>query len=114
MAMRQAYETAFNIFNHDLPDDPKVPWPLLAISPKEALDKVDPLDFRLTQYAENRVHEIFGIPFDQLLHFPRRDYLKVIAAAKKQSGNLNDASDSGLKELERLFGLATRGKKKVK
>lgn len=108
MMMRMKYETAFDIYDHDKDDDPEVPWPLLAISPRESMNLVDPLDFRLDQFAENRVYDIFGIPFDQLIQFPRKDFLKVIASAKKHSGKLLGGSDTRMKELERSLGLIAK------
>lgn len=101
--MRMQYETAFGIHNHEAKDDPKVPWPLLAMSPKESLTVVDPLDFRLDQFAENRVHDIFGIAFDDLIQFPRADYLKVIASAKKHSAKLAGTGDRQLRDLEKAM-----------
>lgn len=83
--MQMEYETAYSIYDHFKPDDPNVPWPILAVSPKESVSMVDPMDFRLDQFAENRVHEIFGLSFDEVIHYPRRDYLKVIESAKKHS-----------------------------
>lgn len=97
--MRMEYETAFGIYNHQAPDDLNVPWPLLAVSPKESMALIDPLDFRLDQYAENRVYEIFGISFDQLIRFPRSDFLKVIQSAKKHSARV---LGGGMKDLRKL------------
>lgn len=101
MSMR--YDVAFGIYDHDAPDRPDVPWPLLYVSPKEDLTRVDPLDFRLDQYAENRVFDIFGIPFDELIKFPRRDYLKVIQAAKKHSAKALGGRGTDLSKLEKLL-----------
>lgn len=98
--MNMRYDVAFGIYDHDAPDRPDVPWPLLYVSPKEDLARVDPLDFRLDQFAENRVFDIFGIPFDELIQFPRRDYLKVIAAAKKHSAKALGGRGTDLKKLE--------------
>lgn len=100
LIMRMQYETAFGIYNHDGPEDKDVPWPLLYVSPKESLASVDPLDFRLDQFAENRVYDIFGIPFDQLIQFPRRDFLKVIASAKKHSAKALGGVSKDFKKLE--------------
>lgn len=110
--MRMQYETAYGIFNHDAKDDPSVPWPLLALSTKESLNLVDPLDFRLDQFAENRVFEIFGVPFDQLLQFPRADYLKVIQSAKKHSSKMFGGVDRQFKELEKVFAQIAQGQNK--
>lgn len=101
--MRMKYETAFGIYNHDAPDDKNVPWPLLFCSPLEDLARVDPLDFRLDQFAENRVHEIFGFSFDELIRYPRRDFLKVINSAKKHSAKLLGGGSSAIKQLEKML-----------
>ncbi|BAQ02716.2 hypothetical protein [Ralstonia phage RSL2] len=101
--MRMKYETAFGIYNHDAPDDKSVPWPLLFCSPLEDLARVDPLDFRLDQFAENRVHEIFGLSFDELIRYPRRDFLKVINSAKKHSAKLLGAGNGAIQKLEKLL-----------
>lgn len=101
--LQMRYEQAFGIFDHDAPDDPNTPWPLMAMSPREDLARVDPLDFRLDQYAENRVFEIFGIPFDELIQFPRRDFLKVINSAKKHSARLAGVGSSQLAKLAAVF-----------
>lgn len=101
--MRMKYETAFGIYNHDAPDDKTIPWPLLFCSPLEDLARVDPLDFRLDQFAENRVHEIFGLSFDELIRYPRRDFLKVINSAKKHSAKLLGAGNGAIKQLEKLL-----------
>lgn len=103
LIMRMHYETAFGIYDHHGPENPDVPWPLLYLSPKESLAEVDPLDFRLDQFAENRVFEIFGIPFDQLIQFPRRDFLKVIQSAKKHSAKTLGGAGRELKKLEDLL-----------
>lgn len=100
--LRMRYETTFGIYDHDAPDNPEVPWPLLAMSPKESLSALDPLDFRLDQYAENQVMQIFGIPFDELIKFPRASFLKVIHSAKKHSSRMNASSSNVLKNLENL------------
>lgn len=101
--MRMKYETAFGIYNHDAPESKEVPFPLLALTPRESLTLLDPLDFRLDQYAENMVNEQFGIPFNELIQFPRADYLKVMAAAKKYAARKNGMTDAKVKELERLL-----------
>lgn len=101
--MRMKYESAFGIYNHDLPDDPATPWPLLFCSPREDLSAVDPLDFRLDQFAENRVAEIFGFSFDELIQWPRRDFLKVMNSAKKHSSRLYGAGNKTLKDLEKML-----------
>lgn len=106
--MRQKYETEMGIYDHGKDDDPNVPWPLLALSPMESLTSVDPMAFRLDQFAENRVADVFGISFDQLIQFPRRDYLQVIASAKKHSGKALSGTDAKLKELEKALGLVAR------
>ncbi|BAS04987.2 hypothetical protein [Ralstonia phage RSF1] len=112
--MRMKYETAFGIYNHDAPDTEAVPWPLLFCSPLEDLSVVDPIDFRLDQFAENRVHEIFGLSFDELIHYPRRDFLKVINSAKKHSAKLFGAGSSLLKNLERQLSQTTPTKPPAK
>lgn len=99
MYMRMQYETAYGIYNHFGPDDPNVPWPLMLASHKEGLMNIDPLDFRLDQYAENKVFDLFGIPFDVLIQFTRHDFLKVINSAKKHNARLLTAAN-GLKKLE--------------
>lgn len=101
--MRMKYETAFGIYNHDAPESKEVPFPLLALTPRESLTLLDPLDFRLDQYAENMVNEQFGIPFHELIQFPRADYLKVIGAAKKFASKKMGLTDAKVKELERLL-----------
>lgn len=101
--MRMKYETAFGIYNHDAPDDKNIPWPLLFCSPLEDLARVDPFDFRLDQFAENRVHEIFGLSFDEVIRWPRRDFLKVINSAKKHSAKLLGAGNGAIKQLEKLL-----------
>lgn len=101
--MRMQYETAFGIIDHQAPDQKEIPWPLLFVSPRESLTTVDPLDFRLDQFAENRVHEIFGISFDELIQFPRRDFLKVIESAKKHSAKLLGAGNKQLQDLEKAL-----------
>jgi hypothetical protein len=110
LIMRMEYESAFGIYDHQAPDNPEVPWPLLFVSPKESLANVDPLDFRLDQFAENRVHEIFGISFDQLIQFPRRDFLKVIASAKKHSAKALGGTSGKLRDLEKMLESQTKGK----
>uniref|UniRef100_A0AAU7PFI9 Uncharacterized protein n=1 Tax=Burkholderia phage vB_BgluM-SURPRISE13 TaxID=3159457 RepID=A0AAU7PFI9_9VIRU len=112
--MRMKYETAFGIYNHDLPDDPKVPWPLLFCSPREDLAVADPLDFRLDQFAENRVHEIFGFSFDELIHYPRRDFLKVMNSAKKHSAKMYGQGNGFLKKLEQQLARTEAGKTPTK
>jgi hypothetical protein len=105
--MRMKYETAFGIYNHDAEDNPAVPWPLLFCSSREDLSSVDPLDFRLDQFAENRVHEIFGFSFDELIHYPRRDFLKVMNSAKKHSAKLFGGGNRTLTQLEKLLSQQT-------
>lgn len=101
--MRVKYETAFRIHDHFAPDDPEVPWPLLAISPRESPNMMDPLDFRLDQFAENKVHELFGISFLEFIALPRYDLLKILDSAKKHSARLLNSGDTGFKKLEKLF-----------
>lgn len=101
--MRMKYDSAFGIFDHDAPDRKDVPWPLLYVSPREDLSVVDPLDFRLDQYIENRVQELTGVPFHELIQFPRRDFLKVISSCKKHSAKLYGGGNSTLKNLERML-----------
>lgn len=103
MMLNMQYDTAFGIYDHKADDREDVPWPLLYNSPLEDLARVDPLDFRLDQYAENRVFDIFGIPFDQLIQFPRADYLKVIASAKKHSGKALGQRSGDFNRLENLL-----------
>lgn len=112
LMMRVEYEKAFNIYDHSGPDNPNVPWPLLAISPKESLNVVDPLKFRTDQFAENRVAEIFGMSFDQLIQYPRRDYLIMIESAKKHSNKLDGLTDSKLRSLERAAVQIAQSQKK--
>ena len=100
MALRQAYETVYGIFNHQGPDDPETPWPLMANTFKEDLSRVSPLKFRLDQYADNRVFDIFGISFDDLLEYPRREYLEVIEAAKRANQRNTTGVGSRLDSLE--------------
>lgn len=114
LMMRIEYEKAFSIYDHAGPERPDVPWPLLAISPRESLNIVDPLQFRLDQFAENQVGEIFNMSFDQLIQYPRRDYLRVIEAAKKHSGKLNGLSDSKLRSLERAASQIAQAQKQNK
>jgi len=101
--MRMKYETAFGIYDHDGPDQQGIPWPLLFCSPLEDVSIVDPLDFRLDQFIENRVHELTGLSFNELIHYPRRDFLKVMNSAKKHSAKLFGAGNSQLKKLEQML-----------
>jgi len=101
--MKMQYDGYMGIWDHTAPDKKETPWPLLFVSPKEDLAKVDPLDFRLDQFVENRVYELFGIPFHELIQFPRRDFLKVINAAKKHSSKTLDEGSSELKKLEKAL-----------
>ena len=112
--MRMKYETAFGIYNHDGPDQQGIPWPLLFCSPREDLSVVDPLDFRLDQFAENRVHEIFGFSFDEMIRWPRRDFLKVMNSAKKHAAKLYGGGNSTLKKLEQMLSQTGPGKPPTK
>ncbi len=109
--MRMQYETAFGIHNHYAPESKEVPFPLLTMAPRESLTLLDPLDFRLDQYAENAVNETFGIPFNELIQFPRADYLKVIATAKRYALKKQGLTDSKLKELEAALAAQQAGNK---
>lgn len=106
MALRQAYETAYGIYNHQGPDESDVPWPLMVLSHKEDMSRVSPLKFRLDQFADNRVYDLFGLSFDDLLEYPRREYLEVIEAAKRANqrsqGGLGGRLDNLEKELQKL------------
>ena len=104
--MQMYYESAFGIYDHSAQDSPETPWPLLVPTQKESLTLLDPLDFRLDQFAENRVFEVTGIPFHELIQFPRRDYLKAIAAAKKHSEKALGVGDRSLKKLEQMLSQA--------
>lgn len=86
--LRAQYETTFGIYNHYGPDDPKVPWPLMAVSPKEDLSAPNFLKLRLDQFAEYQVHSIFGLSFDELMEYPRREFLQVLSAAKAHSAKM--------------------------
>jgi len=101
--MDMQYDNYMDIWDHNGPDKKDTPWPLLLVSPKEDLARVDPLDFRLDQYVENKVYELFGIPFHELIQFPRRDFLKVINSAKKHSARSIDIGSSELKKLEKTL-----------
>lgn len=103
--MNMRYDTAFGIYDHDLPDPTDAegklinPWPLMIVSPKEDLSKVDPLDFRLDQFIENRVFDLTGISFDVAMSYSRADYLKLIAKSKKHAALVNGLG-ADLKKLE--------------
>lgn len=103
MMLSMQYDTAFGIYDHEAKDREDVPWPLLYNSPLEDLARADPLDFRLDQFAENRVFDIFGIPFNELIQFPRADYLKVISSAKKHSAKALGQRGNDISKLENLF-----------
>lgn len=103
MFMQTKYDTAFGVFDHFGPDNPEVPWPHLYVSPNESLLNADPLDFRLDQHAENKVFDIFGIPFHEMIRYTRYDLLKVLASAKKHNATLVRASSAGMGELERIL-----------
>lgn len=102
MMMRMEYETAYGIFDHKAPDDPKVPWPLLAVSPKESLTTVDPLAFRMAQFAECRVTEAFGMSFDVAIRYPRRQYLMLINAAKEHAAKMGPMLNKLSAQMDRL------------
>lgn len=64
---------------------------------------MDPLDFRLDQFAENKVFELFGIPFTEFIRLSRYDLLKVLESAKKHSARLLGAGGADLKKLEKML-----------
>lgn len=101
--MQTKYDTAFKVYDHYGPDDPSVPWPHLYVAPNESLLNADPLDFRLDQHAENKVFDIFGISFPELMSCTRYDVLKILASAKKHNATLVRASTAGVTELERMM-----------
>lgn len=101
--MQMRYETAFGIYDHNAPDDPQVPWPLMAVSIKEDLSRVDLLKLRLDQHAEYKVFEIFGLSFDTFIQLPRRDLLMVLESAKKHAAMANRVGNDMFSKLEAMM-----------
>lgn len=98
--LQAKYETMFGIQDHYAPDDPEVPWPHMAKSPKEDLSRLNLEGFRMDQFVNYQVQRIFGIDFDQFMDRPRRNLLEMLESAAKHSKAINSSTDADIGKLE--------------
>lgn len=68
MVLREAYETIYEIFNHDYSQHP---WDLVLHRQKEEVNQYDPMNKMIRRYRLKDVHGRYGLNLVEFLEFPR-------------------------------------------
>ena len=70
MLLREAYETAYHIFDHEN-ESQYHPWDLVLSRVKENYTDYDQLPMTIEKYRVQNVHGIFGLSLPEFLDLPR-------------------------------------------
>lgn len=71
LMLREAYETAYGIYNHDAPDAEVHPWALIAHGDKEDYGKLGPHQAIARVFMLNDIGKKFNISFLEFVALPR-------------------------------------------
>ena len=96
------YETAFDIFNHDVDNDRKNPLALIMM--REAEKTCEPLFERMKEYRERQIKEYWGLSWLEFTNQPREvcDYQIQLALKAQLDGVQEDKKR--VKTLEEIVG----------
>lgn len=103
IVMREKYETAYSLYNHEAPD-PEHPLAIIRMHPGEDASTGSLLYERIEQFEERKIYQRFGLTLKDFLDLPSDVCMKVMEVAGKRLKDEGTIAASVMTQLNNLEG----------